>query len=69
MTNDNHELRAFRDDEAFPRQAAKQDSYAGLWKQIALGIIVGYTVLGLLSTLAWAIWSAFMLSQLKLVFQ
>lgn len=27
--------------------------HAGLWKQIAIGIVVGYSVLGILSAVAW----------------
>jgi hypothetical protein len=29
--------------------------YAGLWKQIALGIVVGYSVLGIFSALGWLV--------------
>lgn len=34
---------------------ASTNSYSGLWKQIALGIIAGYTVLGIMSTIGWLI--------------
>jgi len=27
--------------------------HAGLWKQIALGIVVGYSVLGIISVVVW----------------
>ena len=52
--NDNFEsIRAERDTPA--HRQASTNSYYGLWKQIALGIIVGYTVLGVMSTIGWLI--------------
>ncbi len=34
---------------------SEPNRHAGLWKQIAIGIVVGYSVLGILGTLAWMI--------------
>jgi hypothetical protein len=46
-------IRAEREAPAFRRHQPNQ--YAGLWKQIALGIIVGGSVLSLIGTLLWLI--------------
>ncbi len=40
--------------------------HAGLWKQIAIGIIVGYSVLGIISAVAWMIIARFMLGDLSI---
>lgn len=51
--DDFDDLRAERD---MPmRQRYEANRFAGLWKQIALGIVVGYGVLGLLSAITWAV--------------
>ncbi|WJN58679.1 hypothetical protein [Pseudomonas sp. SO81] len=50
---DNFEnIRAERD-VPLHRASAPSQNYAGLWKQIALGIVVGYSVLGVLSAAGW----------------
>ena len=46
-------IRAEREAPSFRRHQPNQ--YAGLWKQIALGIIVGGSVLSLIGTLLWLI--------------
>lgn len=51
MRDDFDEIRAERDHSSRYRSAPK--SYAGLWKQIALGIVVGYGMLAALSFAAW----------------
>ncbi|MDG9925970.1 MULTISPECIES: hypothetical protein [unclassified Pseudomonas] len=52
---DNFEsIRAERDVPSY-RQTAIQSNYTGLWRQIALGIVVGYSVLGVLSAVGWVI--------------
>lgn len=53
MNNDFESIRAERDTPV--HRQASTNSYSGLWKQIALGIIVGYTVLGIMSTIGWMI--------------
>jgi len=40
--------------------------YNGLWKQIALGIVVGYLALGLISAVGWAVFARFALGGLQL---
>jgi hypothetical protein len=41
--------------------------YAGLWKQIALGIVVGYTALSVLGVIAWAVATKFILGNLQFI--
>ena len=53
MNNDFESIRAERDTPV--HRQASTNSYSGLWKQIALGIIAGYTVLGIMSTIGWFI--------------
>lgn len=63
---DNFEnIRAERD---VPLQRASMPSqnYAGLWKQIALGIVVGYSVLGVLSAIGWWLFVTLALSGLQI---
>lgn len=43
-----------------------RDPHAGLWKQIALGIVVGYLALGLISAVGWAVFVRFALGGLQL---
>lgn len=35
------------------RYRNEPNRFAGLWKQIAIGIVVGYSVLGIFSAVAW----------------
>ena len=35
------------------RYRNEPNRFAGLWKQISIGIIVGYSVLGIISAVAW----------------
>lgn len=58
------DIRAERDLPTRGRQSSS-NQYAGLWKQIALGIVVGYSVLGVLSLIAWAATAHVVLSGLK----
>lgn len=51
--DDFDDLRAERDMPMRHRHEANR--FAGLWKQIALGIVVGYGVLGLISAITWAV--------------
>jgi len=43
-----------------------RDPHAGLWKQIALGIVVGYLALGLISAVGWAVFARFALGGLQI---
>jgi ABC-type transport system involved in cytochrome bd biosynthesis fused ATPase/permease subunit len=53
MKDDFDEIRAERERPGRYRQ--EPEKFSGLWKQIALGIVVGYSVLGILSAVGWVI--------------
>ena len=59
------EIRAERDVRFVEPSAHGRGPHAGLWKQIALGIVVGYSVLGLLSAIGWAVFAHFALAGLQ----
>jgi hypothetical protein len=62
--DDFDDLRAERDMPTHYRN--EPNRHAGLWKQIAIGIIVGYSVLGIISAVAWMIIARFMLGDLSI---
>ncbi len=63
---DNFEnIRAERD-VPLHRASTPSQNYAGLWKQIALGIVVGYSVLGVLSAAGWWLFIKLTLSGLQI---
>lgn len=60
------EIRAERDVRSVEPVVYNRDPHAGLWKQIALGIVVGYLALGVLSAVGWAVFARFALGGLQL---
>ncbi len=62
--DDFDDLRAERDMPTHYRN--EPNRHAGLWKQIAIGIIVGYSVLGIISAVDWMIIARFMLGGLSI---
>ncbi len=60
------EIRAERDVHSVEPVVYSRDPHAGLWKQIALGIVVGYLALGLISAVGWAVFARFALGGLQL---
>ena len=60
------EIRAERDVHSVEPVVYNRDPHAGLWKQIALGIVVGYLALGLISAVGWAVFARFALDGLQL---
>ncbi|MBD9414201.1 hypothetical protein IB234_06465 [Pseudomonas sp. PDM16] len=67
MRDDFENIRAERD---LPyRPSTSSSNYAGLWKQIALGIVVGYSVLGVLSAAGWWMFAKLALSGLQITSQ
>ncbi|AWM60718.1 hypothetical protein C6Y58_14930 [Stutzerimonas stutzeri] len=60
------EIRAERDVRSVEPVVYNRDPHAGLWKQIALGIVVGYLALGLISAVGWAVFARFALGGLQL---
>lgn len=65
MKNTFEEIRAER--ERPLQSSSPRAQYAGLWKQIALGIVVGYVALGVLGLIAWAVAAKFMLGNLQFI--
>ncbi|MFV9656907.1 hypothetical protein ACNFCK_18550 [Pseudomonas sp. NY15366] len=62
--DDFDDLRAERDMPTHYRN--EPNRFAGLWKQIAIGIVVGYGVLGIVSTVVWMIVARVMLGDLSI---
>lgn len=62
--DDFDDLRAERDMPMHYRN--EPNRFAGLWKQIAIGIVVGYGVLGIVSTVVWMIVARVMLGDLSI---
>ncbi|MDH0894428.1 MULTISPECIES: hypothetical protein [unclassified Pseudomonas] len=65
MRDDFENIRAERDI-PLHRSITQGSNYAGLWKQIALGIVVGYSVLGVLSAVGWWVFVKLALSGLQI---
>jgi ABC-type transport system involved in cytochrome bd biosynthesis fused ATPase/permease subunit len=64
MIDDVEEIRAEREEPARHREV--QGKYAGLWKQIAMGIVTAYCVITLLTTIGWIIAAKIITGSLKL---
>ncbi|MGE6790437.1 hypothetical protein ACQKFS_00155 [Pseudomonas guineae] len=64
MKDDFDEIRAER--ERPVRYKQEPEKFSGLWKQIALGIVVGYSVLGILSAIGWMITAHVIMGNLTL---
>lgn len=64
MKDDFDEIRAEREQPV--RYKQESEKFSGLWKQIALGIVVGYTVLGILSAIGWIITAQVVMGNLTL---
>ena len=62
--DDFDDLRAERDMPT--RYRNEPNRFADLWKQIALGIVVGYSVLGIISAVAWLLIAQVALSSLSI---
>ena len=60
------EIRAERDLRPIPPSPSGRGQHAGLWKQIALGIVVGYSALALLGALAWGVLGQLALGSLQI---
>lgn len=62
--DDFDDLRAERDMPTHYRN--EPNRFAELWKQIAIGIVVGYSVLGIISAIAWTLIAQVALSSLSI---
>ncbi|CAN7235652.1 hypothetical protein LJR071_000849 [Pseudomonas sp. LjRoot71] len=64
MIDDVEEIRAEREEPVRYREV--QGKYAGLWKQIAMGIVAAYCAIALLTTIGWIIAAKIITGSLKL---
>lgn len=64
MRDDFDDIRAERDRPVRSGNGGA-NQHAGLWKQIALGIVVGYLVIGVLSVIGWSVFAHLALGTLK----
>lgn len=64
MRDDFENIRAERDVPAH-RMTPQSERYSGLWKQIALGVFVGFGLLGATGMLAWFLLARIALSSLQ----
>ncbi|WP_394559712.1 hypothetical protein [Aquipseudomonas alcaligenes] len=65
MRDDFESIRAERD-APLQRPNSSSHHYSGLWKQIALGIVIGYLALGLLAAVGWWAFAKLALSGLQI---
>lgn len=66
MRDDFDNIRAERETPYRP-VAASSSKYAGLWKQIAIGIVVGHLSLGLIGAVIWMVAAQLLLVDLQIV--
>lgn len=59
MRDDFDKIRAERET-PYRTAATSSNKYAGLWKQIAIGIVVGHLSLGLIGAVVWMVAAQFL---------
>ncbi|RMH98794.1 hypothetical protein [Stutzerimonas nitrititolerans] len=59
MRDDFDNIRAERET-PYRTTATSSNKYAGLWKQIAIGIVVGHLSLGLIGAVVWMVAAQFL---------
>lgn len=64
MRDDFDNIRAERETPYRPA-ATQTNQHAGLWKQIAIGIVVGHLSLGLIAAVVWMVAAKFLLNGLS----
>lgn len=66
MRDDFDNIRAERET-PYRTAASQTNKYAGLWKQIAVGIVVGHLSLGLIGAVVWMIAAQLLVGDLQIV--
>lgn len=61
------DIRAERETPYRTSAAIPSKQHAGLWKQIAIGIVVGHLSLGLIVTVAWMIAAQLLVGDMQIV--
>ena len=60
-------IRAERETPYRTSTATPSNQYAGLWKQIAIGIVVGHLSLGLMGVVVWMVAEQLLVGDLQIV--
>ncbi len=66
MRDDFDNIRAERET-PYRTAATPTNQYAGLWKQIAIGIVVGHLSLGLFGAVVWVVAAQLLVGDLQIV--
>ncbi len=67
MRDDFDNIRAERETPYRTAAATSSNQYAGLWKQIAIGIVVGHLSLGLIGAVVWMVAAQLLVGDLQIV--
>lgn len=67
MRDDFENIRAERDRPYPANTAPFPNSHAGLWKQLAIGIVVGHLSLGLIATILWLVAAQLLAGDVQIV--
>ncbi|MBC8651888.1 hypothetical protein GYM54_18555 [Pseudomonas sp. MTM4] len=67
MRNDFDNIRAERETPYRTAAATPSNQYAGLWKQIAIGIVVGHLSLGLIGAVVWMVAAQLLVGDVQIV--
>ncbi len=60
-------IRAERETPFRSAAATPSNQYSGLWKQIAIGIVVGHLTLGLMGAVVWTVAAQVLVGDLQIV--
>lgn len=66
MRDDFDNLRAERETPYRPT-ATSSNKYAGLWKQIAIGVVVGHLSLGFIGAVVWFVAAQLLVGDLQII--
>lgn len=67
MRDDFDNIRAERETPYRTAAATPSNQYAGLWKQIAIGIVVGHLSAGLIGAVVWMVAAQLLVGDLQIV--
>jgi len=67
MRDDFDSIRAERETPYRNAAATPSNQYAGLWKQIAIGMVVGHLSLGLIGAAVWIVAAQLLVGDLQIV--
>ncbi|MCG6541498.1 hypothetical protein MCB86_15580 [Pseudomonas sp. KSR10] len=67
MRDDFDNIRAERETPYRTASTTPSKQYAGLWKQIAIGIVVGHLSLGLMGAVIWMVAAQLLIGDIQIV--